>query len=145
MINVYMPTSMHHEEQIGVVNFIDDSIKELNNENIILGGDLNIHIDNNLDCGNLKKANTFNRYRNKLLEFMDKHNLIDILRLQNHNKSLYTWFRNKSYSRLDYFLCSDINLNAKIEANILEHLLSDHLPIKLKIINQDSIKKSEMV
>ena len=48
-----MPTSMHHEDQLSTLEFINNNLYELNTVYTILGRDLNVHLDNDLDCGNL--------------------------------------------------------------------------------------------
>ena len=97
-----------------------------------------------LDKGNLRDNYCSHRtYREKMNKFINSFNLIDIIRVHNPNKEIHTWSRGKSYSRLDYFLCSKHLLNSKITTEIKGHYLSDHYPIKLTINNYDIGQKGK--
>ena len=49
LINTYMPINTHPKDQVQCLKFIQDNLNELNNDYIILGGDLNIQLDHKLD------------------------------------------------------------------------------------------------
>ena len=69
--------------------------------------------------------------------------LVDPLRIDNVDKELCTWIRGRQYSRLDYLLCSAHFLNSQTDTKILCPLLSDNLPIQLRIGNLDNESKGK--
>ena len=50
---------MHPGDQVQTLNIIHENIKELSNDHLILGRDLNIHQDQKIDKGNLKSTHTY--------------------------------------------------------------------------------------
>ena len=68
--NIYMPTSNHCNEQLKILEKISEMLENLQNDNIILGGDFNIHIDAELDKGNLLGTNKNNEFKKKLINFL---------------------------------------------------------------------------
>lgn len=90
-----------------------------------VGGDLNMILDHNMDCWPPRSSTAVN-LNFKL--FMQKLNLIDVWRNQNHDTNAYTWSNKSSTrkSRLDFWLSSD-NLNIdKTSVNIITTPLTDH-------------------
>ncbi len=47
--NVYAPTRDHKKEQISFINSLKDKLSSLEQDNLLIGGDLNLYIDPNLD------------------------------------------------------------------------------------------------
>ena len=85
-----MPTNMNPKEQIETIDFIEQNIEKEENGYIIMGGDLNIHLNHDLDSGNVKGTNCGKGYLEKIHNFMDKYDLIDIFRIQNETNLLCT-------------------------------------------------------
>ena len=65
-----MPSNSHPKDQVQCLKFIQENMNELINDYIILGGDLNIHLDHKLDRGNLKELNTSTRLIKKRYFFL---------------------------------------------------------------------------
>ena len=53
IINTYMPVQSHEKSQLETLQFINNTINTIPYDNILLGGDLNVHLDSILDKGNL--------------------------------------------------------------------------------------------
>ena len=76
---------------------------------IILGGDFNVIIDQNLDSENYKRENN-PKAREKIEEMMISLDLTDVWRDMNPDVRRYTWRRKNpqlQQGRLDYFLISE--------------------------------------
>ena len=68
---------------------LDEFITDVNNQNIIIGGDFNVCFITDLDCKGgtplLKKS------VQNVNDLMLQHDLIDIWRVRNTNARRYTW------------------------------------------------------
>uniref|UniRef100_A0A3Q1GUH1 exodeoxyribonuclease III n=1 Tax=Acanthochromis polyacanthus TaxID=80966 RepID=A0A3Q1GUH1_9TELE len=97
---------------------------------IILGGDFNQIIDNILDC-NVPSTTR----RRKAVEIMQNvsHdiNLVDVWRLMNLTVRDYTFYSacHKVYTRIDYFLISQVLLPSVESCDIGPILISDHAQV----------------
>ncbi len=49
IVNCYAPTQQYKNDQINFINFIKKEINNVENENIIMGGDFNFYMDPDLD------------------------------------------------------------------------------------------------
>lgn len=95
-------------------SFFENLHKDINEfgcENIILCGDFNSVLNQDLDCINYRYE-IKPKAREKILELMNDKHLIDIFREMNPNVSAYTFDRKeggeiKKQSRLDFFLISE--------------------------------------
>ena len=141
--NIYMPTQSHENEQVLLLNKMNNILSELVNENIIIGGDLNIHLDTLLDSGNLQNKKTSTISRKTLINVLNNFDLCDIIRLNNIDKKLCTWSRGIKYSRLDYFLISTHLMNYKLNCSIEPSIMTDHKLIKMEIVPDENIKFGE--
>ena len=106
---------------------------------LIIGGDFNIVQDPKKDKfsnkAQLCKAEDDLKSRTTFKQFKEKHNLIDIWRLQNQNTKRYTWSQpNPSVKcRLDFFLITNNLLKFVKSSKILPSIRSDHSLIELNI------------
>lgn len=100
---------------------------------LIWGGDLNILMNNKLDTTNKTKQG--NPIVKKIKLYLEEFGLIDVWRELNPQKTDYTHYSapNKSYSRIDYFFLTKIDLYKVMECNIEETSLSDHSMLALKL------------
>ena len=132
LVNAYAPTRDHCEEQL---NFITSLRNEIENydDNVIIGGDLNIYIDPVLDKDSTKEL--VNKASNEINNLMEDFNLIDIWRMLNPQKRRYTWRRRNPViqSRLDYWLIPNELIYSVNECSIKPSIKSDHSLICLKI------------
>ena len=125
LINVYGPSDRDNPDFIDNIN---DLINELDNENIIVGGDWNCILDMKLDSRNYLSTINRPKTRARIKDFMADNNLVDIFRKLYPNKRAYTWRRWKTIKqgRLDYFLVSE-ELDNKIKnSSISPGYKSDH-------------------
>ena len=103
--NVYGPSAGDHPE---FFENLFDLIVTLDNEKIIIGGDWNIALNPIIDTNH--PSNVYrHRSRRKVIEFMEKYDMVDIYRTLHSDCRKYTWrrFNSTQRSRLDYFLISE--------------------------------------
>lgn len=108
---------------------------------IVVGGDYNCVLNSNIDRLPADKGPR-TRKSVTLLGMMDGLGLIDVWRYQHPRDRDYT-YRSQvhgSYSRLDMFLISKVDIHKVTECRIEPITLSDHSPIKIKI-NLDQEKQ----
>ena len=133
---LYAPTKDKQNDQLIFLNEVIQFITEYKGANLILAGDLNTYLNQNIDKkGGILKPNS--KYTDMLLELIDEFNLVDIWRIRHENKKLFT-FRQKTrsglvQSRLDYFLVSR-QLEYSVESTSIEpSIKTDHSLVKIKI------------
>lgn len=66
---------------------------------------------------------------------MTEYGLMDIWRLHNTNNKEFTYYSpyHKTYSRIDYFWINNTIIHRVTEPNIHSIIISDHVPISLKL------------
>ena len=132
IINIYGPSDRDTPEFIDKIAKV---IKDIGNDDIIIGGDWNCILDMKLDSRNYTNTNPRPRTRNKIKEFMLENNLIDIFRDLYPNKKAFSWrrFNTSKQGRLDYFFISE-NLFGNIkDCKICPGYRSDHSIITLEM------------
>ena len=137
LTNIYAP----NEDDPHFLKFSFNIIENLDTKNLILVGDLNLVIDYELDTLNYKKNNNA-KAREKILNYMEKLDLIDIWR-QTHEKTKgYTWQQNyyKKMARLDFFLISETLLDIYSNSKIRPYYKSDHCPVQLELFTSKDKK-----
>ena len=93
----------------------------------IIGGDWNISLNQKLDTyGYMSENNP--RAKNKVLELMEKSELMDIFREMHPENRRFSWrqFRGNKRSRLDFFLTSPDLLPFVEDTDIIPAISSDH-------------------
>ena len=126
------------------LHFYDDLYRtafNLGTANVLLGGDLNMHLDFNMDShGNLHPSNPQNSYHVRNLN--ESHSMEDVYRHRHPNRRQYTYYRDNPVkrSRLDYFLSTPSILANTCHIEILPIAFSDHCPVRMifdyhKVIN----------
>ena len=134
LLNIYAPNL---EDQITQAEFwerIYQNLKLKEERQIIIGGDLNVILNGELD----RNPPIYKTYQGvtKLKNTMDMLNLIDVWRTANENSKRFTWRRSKPHliqSRLDYFIASnDLYHNLK-HIDILPGYRTDHSAITMTI------------
>ena len=134
LINIYAPNTMT-EKQIffNKVKRLLETL-DINNNNIIVGGDWNTIQDGSLDKkgGRLLNCQTVTKSYQELL---DQLNLIDIWRIRNPTVSKYTC-RQKTpliQSRIDYFMISNNLQDYIVSTDIIPSIWSDHSAVVIDI------------
>jgi len=129
LINVYGPTKDKSHAQKSFVGELSDLLGKYVGQAIVLGGDLNMYLQPDIDkSGGLKETISDSTLQLQgLLEHLD---LIDIWRIRNPNIRKFTWRGNTKgglvQSRIDYFLTS-LSLAENITiVDILPGICSDH-------------------
>ena len=136
LVNLYAPSQ---GDDYSFFDNISTLLEDFSENQIIIAGDFNCVLDPILDRRNYLTVNSRPRTRAKIIELMNKYNLIDIFRSQNPDKRSYTWrkFNCNKQARLDYFIVSD-DLSSEIrDVEIMSKYRSDHSEVIL------SIKKSD--
>ena len=124
----------HRKEQILFIDILRNKLATLDQENFILGGDLNIYLDPKLDKQNtMSNKSDHPKYRREFLSIMESFSLADCWRILNPKTRRYTWHARGKASRLDYLLISEHFLNDINECNIMPGVHSDHSIISVEI------------
>ena len=132
--NVYCP----NRDEIESIMRINDWLSESQTDNIILAGDFNVTLDPNRDRGGQQQGavRDYCRQRSRALkETLDEFQLVDVWRQQNPEVCQFTFTRESSMSRLDYFFVSE-NLclpGSSVMCNIMPPFLSDHRAVQLMV------------
>jgi len=134
LCNIYAPTMDHRKEQIFFINTLRNKLATLDQENFILGGDLNIYLNPKLDkLDTMSNKYDHPEYRREFLSIMDSFSLADFWRILNPKTRRYTWHARGKASRLDYWLISEHFLNDINKCNIMPGVHSDHSIISVEI------------
>ena len=122
------------------------NVKNINNKNIILGGDFNMHFDSKLEAKGgkpvLKKQSIA-----KMVELLENFDLCDIWHIRNLKKRRFA-FRQNHFSgyikkRLDYFFVSNSRQEATKSVDILASLSTDHSPIFITLSKLNEFTKGK--
>ena len=141
--NIYAPVSSHEKEQVSLINKVSEELADIMNQNIIIGGDWNVYMDNFYD----KKTKSKNpnvcpnhKYREHLKNFLDEMELSDCWRLANPNKRKFTCRSGKkgegvTQTRIDMIFIKDNLLNILTDTKIEPGFKSDHnfVTVTLKV------------
>ena len=109
LINVYSPTKDNPSGQDNFYKYLYEIIDTYSDKNILIGGDLNTYLNNNLDKkgGRVEKQSNFAENINNLCS---EFSLVDIWRIRNPSESKFTRIEKSRngivQSRLDYILTS---------------------------------------
>ena len=142
LVNIYAPTKDKHDEQKNLLDRIQHMLGENNYENLIMGGDFNATLNPKLDKkgGNPEGLSEYSDQIQSMCETLD---LIDVWRVHNPNKQLFTWRQRKPLvqCRLDFWLISEHLDNVVEEVNIKTALKTDHSMISLSLSTHNATKR----
>ena len=129
LINLYGP---NFDDPIFFQNLFN-TISNMSNTNLILGGDFNCVLDSVLD----RQHSQINASKSSITlnNLIQSYNLVDIWRLLNPTARDFSFFSavHKSYSRIDYFILDSKLLSQVTECKYHNILISDHAPVSLKL------------
>ena len=130
LVNIYAPSSGDNPE---FFNNVFQQILQMDNEDIIIGGDWNVALNPIIDTNQPSKVYR-QRSREQIIKFMSEHDMIDIYRCIHPEVRKYSWQRfNSTQSRIDYFLISE-DLGLSIHgADITPGYRSDHSMLSVSI------------
>ena len=114
---------------------------QLQCENILLGGDFNLVLDEKKDCKYRRNNNI--ESRNYLCTTMEEINMWDAWRLVNPEKNEYTWFRRKPtrcMSRIDMFLVTGELIQCIKKCDIKMATQTDHSQLHL-VFEAEEVKR----
>lgn len=134
--NVHTPTQDHPEDQIDLIDQIEEEITKMDPQDIIVGGDLNLCMDKNLDraAHNQRAHQSDNeRYKARIQALEESLHLVDLWRTLHPTTKHFSFRRANSASRLDYWLTSEHLLGPKATSAITPYPLSDHAAIMSRL------------
>ena len=136
--SVYFPTRNKETLQCNFLSDLDKILSSVVSQeySLIVGGDFNIAINRNLDYMGANYI-TKHRYRDLLVDFLDRLNLIDVWRKRHPNKKEFTFKQNNPFvqSRLDYiFISSKLEKDVK-SSDILPSITPDHAGVRVELNN----------
>ena len=113
---------------------LNEKIKQIVPDNIIMGGDWNLVLDFDLDYFNYKHNNN-TKAQEVVEQIMIDQDLTDIWRDLNPELRRFTWRRNNpiQQSRLDFFLLSNLLSAEVFDADIQPGYRTDHSLISLSL------------
>ena len=146
LINIYSPTKDNPSGQDNFYNYIYEIVDTYSDQNIIIGGDFNTYLNNNLDKkgGRIEKQSPFSENINNLCT---EFSLIDIWRIRNPDTYKFTRIERSRngivQSRLDYLLVS-LSLTYQIDnTTISPGNSSDHSIISMSLKVSEEIKRGK--
>ena len=133
--NIYAPTRNFEEAQITTLRkFTYQLFNATQSTNFILCGDWNLYLSLLLDkLDSMPERNDNPKYRDELKSFLEVNSLVDVWRILNPYKKVFTWHRGDKRSRLDYFFVSEHLLNRLDDVKIHPGVQSDHSLLELKL------------
>ena len=137
MVNVYAPNEDNPE-------FFLDLFEKIicwDCQNVICGGDLNVHLVPELDTKGYKTNHKSNSAQ-VINSFMEEYSWSDSWRILNEDKFQYTW-KTKSplkMVRLDYFLLPNGMISQIEKCSIIPGFLSDHCFVELELVFEETIR-----
>ena len=127
LCNLYAPTQDLKTEQLNFAKIILNNLIPFENENLIIGGDLNFYLNPLVDKQDTILNRQDNRnYRNEILSIINSFNLTDAWRDLYPDARRYTWHSRGKAARLDYFFISEHLMNDLTSYKIIPGLHSDH-------------------
>ena len=132
--NLYAPISSMEREQIDTLNKLNTELADFRTDNVIIGGDWNVFLDNFLDKKTKSKSTNIcpnHKYRETLKTFLNEIELSDCWRLAHPNKRQFTCRSGKkgegvTQTRIDMIVAKDSLLNSLVKAKIEPGFMSDH-------------------
>ena len=140
VINIYAPNGDNDKEDF--FQEILNKIKDIDCDNIILGGDFNCVLDNDKDIvtGQKHKPATVRKFN----DLIDRCDLYDTWRLFNSETKEYTWSRRHGQDlvsrRLDYLFVSNDVFNHVTESKIISVPFTDHRGCIIKVQENDIVR-----
>lgn len=144
LINIYAPNTDDPQFFKNIQTIVNINYAE----NIIIGGDWNLLLDNNLDGNNYKNVNNPNA-KKEVSNLTQIYNLIDVWRHCHPTERKYTWHRKHNnkiiqQGRLDFFLISELLLSDHIKSRIIPGYRSDHSIVVFELIQTQNKRRKTL-
>lgn len=136
--NIYAPNKEEPDFFHGINKTIGDSEGQ-----VILAGDFNQVMDGMI-AKSKPRGRSSPKDREAIHLLVEDFSLVDIWRLVNPSAREYTFYSNchKTYSRIDFFLISNILVDSVVGCEIGTIAISDHATVELQIdLNTDKTKR----
>ena len=127
-INIYAPNFNDPH----FMNKLLECLPSLNNNLLIVGGDMNCVIDPNLDRSNPRNLTPSLMSRSHS-DFMSKNACIDPWRFYNPHTTTFFSQMHQSFSRIDYYFIDSKLILKVLTVNYHPIVISDHAPLSLDI------------
>ena len=114
---------------------VRNKVESILNDNRLIGGDYNLVLDLMLDKKGGRNT-THIKSQEKIKDWMESTDLVDVWRVQHPNDLKYTWSRSKPtkmFCRLDFFLASHGLFDQIKSSSIIPGYDSDHSAVTLTI------------
>ena len=136
LVNIYGPSAGDNPD---IFNKVEEHILEIDNETTIIGGDWNCILKHNIDARNYASIQNRPNIRRKIINCMEKMDLVDIYREIYPEKREYTWrkFNSIKQGRLDYFLISQDIASEVTDVQINPGYRTDHSMVTLTMKRED--------
>lgn len=133
LVNLYAPNNDNPQ----FFRNVFQRMEQFPNDYKIIGGDFNLVLDNEKDLrGSVSGQHAHKEAISFLKEYMSDEGLVDVWRLQNPEKRLYTYRKENPtnyHARLDLFLVSDTLVNFVSKTDIHASYISDHATPSLEV------------
>ncbi|XP_035389162.1 uncharacterized protein LOC113587493 isoform X2 [Electrophorus electricus] len=133
LVSVY-----NHKSDKELLSGLSDHLQQYTTGVLVIGGDFNTVLNPYMD----KLVETTSQDQSALLpslkNFMRAHQLVDVWRRSTKIKCFYTFYRNNSNSRIDYFFLPEECVWHVKRCEINDVPSDDHLPISLYLNSGDS-------
>ena len=135
IVNVYAPTRNMVIEQITFLDKLKQQINSIDFVHLITGGDWNTIFDPKLDKQGGTLTNCMNEYTSNLKNFIEIYELVDVIRLFNPDRKLFTRVQRTPliFTRLDHWLVSEHLCNLITGCKVQPGIKSDHSIIQLNL------------
>ena len=123
-----------NEDKPEQYNMLIEHLPNYDTENIIIGGDFNCVLDNELDCKN--RVPSHEKSVKILKQIIEDTDTVDIWRVRNPESRRFTWFKTKpkrTFSRLDWILINNGLQTCVTNCKIVPCSYSDHSAVLLEI------------
>ena len=134
---IYAPTRNKVKDQQQFLKYINETVSNFDCVNLILGGDFNTIFDPKMDKQGGDMTHCINEYTRELSDFMDTHDMFDVIRFSFPDKKVFTRVQRSPpvLSRIDHWLISSHLANWLKKVNVYPGLKSDHSIIFLQVGN----------
>ena len=133
LVNIYAPNS---DDLSMFERVFSDILGRNRNDFLIMCGDWNTVLDNNLDKLGGSSTHSNSKTQRFLNDIINSHGICDVFRVTRPSEKLYTHFNKKckTATRLDFFLIDDNLVNFPTCTTDISHgFMSDHSYISLNI------------
>ncbi|XP_035389164.1 uncharacterized protein LOC113587492 [Electrophorus electricus] len=133
LVSVY-----NHSSDKRLLSGLSDHLQQYTTGVLVIGGDFNTVLNPYMDKQYATVSKNHSALLPSLKKFMRAHQLVDVWRRSTKIKCFYTFYRNNSNSRIDYFFLPEECVWRVKRCEINDVPSDDHLPISLYLNSEDS-------